>query len=318
VIDQTEKEPCSACLYCERQNIVKNGRDRRGAQVYRCADCDRSFTALTGTPFSGHSFPAEVIGLAVRWYLRFRLSYADVVEWLAERHIQVDPSTVFDWVQKFAPLYQDAAKVHRHRVGSRWSVDETYVKVAGRWGYVYRAIDEHGQVVEVLFQEHRDTEAATVFFRSALENTGGDSAHGDHRQSRGLPARAGRRPPGGRAYHRKSRAATHRAGPPAPQRKTEGVSRLQDRGRSTALLPSSWLCPEPPARFLPARDGPAEPERCQAATAGPSLGGTHGPIAGGLTEATAGSSRRTAKVCFTHSHHSSLHAPIKPLTVLCL
>jgi transposase-like protein len=129
-----EQEPRRLCPRCERENIVKNGRDRRGAQVYRCADCDRSFTALTGTPFSGHSFPPAVIGLAVRWYLRFRLSYADVVEWLAERFIQVDASTVFDWVQKFAPLYQDAAKAHRHRVGPRWSVDETYVKVAGRWG----------------------------------------------------------------------------------------------------------------------------------------------------------------------------------------
>jgi transposase, IS6 family len=84
----------------------------------------------------------------------------------------VDASTVFDWVQKFAPLYQEAAKAYRHRVGSRWSVDETYVKVAGRWGYVYRAMDEYGQVIEVLFQEHRDAGAATTFFRSALENTG--------------------------------------------------------------------------------------------------------------------------------------------------
>jgi transposase, IS6 family len=95
-----------------------------------------------------------------------------VVEWLAERSIQVDASTVFDGVQKFAPLYQDAAKAHRHRVGQCWSVDETYVKVAGRWGYVYRAIDECGHVIELLFREHRDTEAAVAFFRAALENTG--------------------------------------------------------------------------------------------------------------------------------------------------
>jgi transposase-like protein/predicted RNA-binding Zn-ribbon protein involved in translation (DUF1610 family) len=172
MIGETEQEAHRLCPHCERQNTSKNGRDRRGTQVYRCADCGRSFTALTGTPFSGHSFPPSVISWAVRWYLRYRLSYADVVEWLAERSIQVDASTVFDGVQKFAPLYQDAAKTYRHRVGQRWSVDETYVKVAGRWGYVYRAIDEHGQVVEVLFREHRDTEAATAFFRSALENTG--------------------------------------------------------------------------------------------------------------------------------------------------
>ena len=171
-MEQTEQGSCSRCPHCDLPNVVRNGRDRRGAQVFRCADCRCSFTARTSTPFSGHSFPPAVIGLAVRWYLRFRLSYADVVEWLAERFIKVDPSTVFDWVQKFAPLYQEAAKAHRYRVGQRWSVDETYVKVAGRWGYVYRAIDEYGQVIEVLFQEHRNTEAAVTFFRSALENTG--------------------------------------------------------------------------------------------------------------------------------------------------
>jgi transposase-like protein len=131
VTSEIEQEPCTSCPHCELPNIVKNGRDRRGAQVYRCADCYRSFTALTGTPFSGHSFPPAVIGLAVRWYLRYRLSYADVVEWLAERHIQVDPSTVFDWVQKFAPLYQEAAKVYRRRVGPRWSVDETFHEMPG-------------------------------------------------------------------------------------------------------------------------------------------------------------------------------------------
>src|SRR3954469_11712880 len=197
-----EQEPCRLCPHCGKQNLVKNGRDRRGTQVYRCADCHRSFTSLTGTPFSGHSFPPAVIGLAVRWDLRYRLSYADVVEWLAERSIQVDASTIFDWVQKFAPLYQDAAKAYRHRVGQRWSVDETYVKVAGRWGYVYRAIDEYGQVVEVLFREQRDTEAAAAFFHSALENTGvtPHAAHGDHRQSRRVPAGAGRRAAQGRAH----------------------------------------------------------------------------------------------------------------------
>ncbi len=98
-----EPELPRLCPHCERQQISKNGRDRRGAPVYRCADGDRSFTALTGTPFSGHSFPPAVIGLAVRWYLRFRLSYADVVEWLAERHITAKSAhrsktvKVFSW-----------------------------------------------------------------------------------------------------------------------------------------------------------------------------------------------------------------------------
>ena len=67
------QEPRCRCPHCDLSNTVKNGRDRRGAQVYRCADCDCSFTALTGTPFSVHSFPPSVIGLAGRRYLRFRL-----------------------------------------------------------------------------------------------------------------------------------------------------------------------------------------------------------------------------------------------------
>jgi transposase, IS6 family len=73
-----------------------------------------------------------VIVLAVRWYLRFGLSYRDVEELLAERGIDVDHVTVHRWVHRFAPLLADAARFARHRVGDRWHVDETYVKVAGK------------------------------------------------------------------------------------------------------------------------------------------------------------------------------------------
>jgi IS6 family transposase len=82
---------------------------------------------------AGFRFPPEVIVLEVRWYLRFGLSYRDVEELLAERGIEVDHVTVHRWVQRFAPLLADAARFGRHRVGDRWFVDETYVKVAGRW-----------------------------------------------------------------------------------------------------------------------------------------------------------------------------------------
>lgn len=132
------------CPACSGDSVRKAGRDRKGAQVRRCGTCRRRFTALSATPFSGYLFPPEVIALAVRWYLRYRLSYADVAELLAERGVRVDPSTVYDWVREFAPLYEEEARSFRRAVGSCWSVDETYVKVAGAWGYVYRAIDEHG------------------------------------------------------------------------------------------------------------------------------------------------------------------------------
>ena len=95
--------------------------------------------------FAGFRFPSDVIVLAVRWYLRFGLPYRDLEELLAERGIQVDHVTIDRWVLRFAPLLAEAARPSRHRVGDRWQVDETYVKVAGQWRYVYRAIDQSGR-----------------------------------------------------------------------------------------------------------------------------------------------------------------------------
>jgi transposase-like protein len=109
-----------------------------------------------------------VITVAVRWYLRYGLSYRDVEELLAERGVEVDHVTVYRWVQRFTPLFADAARFARHAPGDRWFVDETYVKVNGVWLYVYRAVDQHGQVIDVLVSARRDGEAARRFFRRAL------------------------------------------------------------------------------------------------------------------------------------------------------
>ena len=94
--------------------------------------------------------------LAVRWYLRFGLSYRDLEELLAERGVEVDHVTLFRWVQRFTPILIDAADPYRYAVGERWFVDETYVKVSGVWRYVYRAIDDRGQVIDVLVSKRRD------------------------------------------------------------------------------------------------------------------------------------------------------------------
>jgi IS6 family transposase len=115
---------------------------------------------IARSAFAGFCFPPEVIVLAVRWYLRFGVSYRDVEELLAERGIEVDHVTVYRWVRRFAPLLAEAARPCRHAVGDRWQVDETYVKVAGHWRYIYRAIDQFGQVVDVFVSPGRDLKAA--------------------------------------------------------------------------------------------------------------------------------------------------------------
>jgi transposase, IS6 family len=123
--------------------------------------------ALSSAP-AGYRFPREVIGVAVRWYLRYSLSYRDVEELLAERGVEVDHVTVYRWVQRFTAEFIDAARPARHAAGNRWFIDETYVKVAGRWTYLYRALDQHGQVIDVLLSTVRDGAAARRFFACAL------------------------------------------------------------------------------------------------------------------------------------------------------
>ena len=143
--------------------------DRRKRQ----AELMRRRPARVSAPrsgFAGFRFPPEVITVAVRWYLRFGLSYRDVTELLAERGIGVDHVTIYRWVQRFTPLLIDAARPCRHAPGDRWFVDETYVKVAGRWVYLYRAIDQYGQVIDVLISEKRDLAATRQFFIRALEH----------------------------------------------------------------------------------------------------------------------------------------------------
>jgi transposase-like protein len=101
-------------------------------------------------------------------YLRYGLSYRDVEELLAERGIDVDHVTVYRWLQRFTPLLADAARFARHAPGDRWFVDETYLKVNGVWRYIYRTVDQHEQVIDVLLSTRRDAAAARRLFTRAL------------------------------------------------------------------------------------------------------------------------------------------------------
>ncbi len=145
--------------------------DREGGPIKR-ARCPRPPLAMS-SGFTGFRFPPEVILLTVRWYLRYGLSYRDLEELLAERGIDVDHVNLFRWVQRFTPLLIDAARPVRHLASNRWFVDETYVKVSGVWSYVYRAVDQHGQVIDVYVSRRRDIASARTFFNTAL------AVHGD-------------------------------------------------------------------------------------------------------------------------------------------
>ena len=125
-------------------------------------------TSSSASVFAGFRFPREVISVAVRWYLRYGLSFRDVEELLAERGVAVDHVTVYRWVQRFTPEFVEAARTCRHVPGDRWFVDETYVKVNGRWTYLYRAIDQYGQVIDVWLSARRDLTAARALFTRAL------------------------------------------------------------------------------------------------------------------------------------------------------
>ena len=137
--------------------------------------------------FSGFRFSPDVIIVAVRWYLRYALSYRDVKELLAERGVGVDPVTVYRWVQRFTPLLIDAARPCRHVPGDRGFVDETYVKVAGRWVYLYRAIDQFGQVIDVLVSQKRDLTATPPLLRPRV-GARPTPERGEHRSGTSLPA----------------------------------------------------------------------------------------------------------------------------------
>ena len=161
-----EKFATQALLHWRRVGSPGQGG---GMSSRRC----RPVSVAPSSAFKGFRFPAEIIVLSVRWYLRYGLSYRDLEELLAERGVDVDHVTVFRWVQRFTPLLADAARPCRRAVGDRCFVDETYVKVAGRWRYVYRAVDQHGQIIDVFVSPRRDTAAARRFFETAL------GAHGD-------------------------------------------------------------------------------------------------------------------------------------------
>jgi IS6 family transposase len=118
--------------------------------------------------FKWRHFEAELILLCVRWYLRYALSYRDLEEMMRERDLSVDHTTIYRWVQHYAPELEKRCRVCLKATNDSFRVDETYIKVKGEWKYLYRAVDSEGYTIDFLLCAKRDARAAERFFRKAL------------------------------------------------------------------------------------------------------------------------------------------------------
>jgi IS6 family transposase len=121
----------------------------------------------TCKPFKWHHFQAEIILLCVRWYLRYPLSYRDLEEMMAERGLHIDHTTIYRWVQCYAPELEKRCRPALKATNDSWRVDETYIKVKKVWMYLYRAVDSQGNTLEFLLSPTRDASLGQTFLRES-------------------------------------------------------------------------------------------------------------------------------------------------------
>lgn len=156
------------CPHCDSKTIAKKGKTSLGYQSYKCSSCERKFNERTGTEFNFLEYPTDVVLLAVRWYLMYKLSLRDICEMFLERGFEFSHETVRNWVDRFSPLISmQLRKKRRGKSGESWYLDETYVKVKGKWCYLYRAIDRNGNLIDSMLSKTRDLKAAKRFLKRA-------------------------------------------------------------------------------------------------------------------------------------------------------
>jgi len=163
------KERTMGCPYCQGTATLELERTTTlGYQLFRCRPCRRTFNERTGTPFNHLQVPTDVALLVVLWRLRYKLSLLDLAEMFLTRGFTFTHETVREWEERFAPLLTERLRAKRRgKAGKKWHADETYVRVDGRWCYLYRAIDADGNLVDSMLSETRDMDAAKLFFTRA-------------------------------------------------------------------------------------------------------------------------------------------------------
>jgi transposase-like protein len=162
------------CPHCAATTTKKRAKKTQlDYATYFCSRCKHIFNERTGTPFNYLEFPTDIVLLVVLWRLRYKLSLRDVAELFLERGFVFTHETVRDWEERFAPFIADHLRKKRcGQVGRSWYVDETYIKVQGKWCYLYRAIDAEGNLINSRLSAKRDMDAAKLFFQQAVEIVG--------------------------------------------------------------------------------------------------------------------------------------------------
>lgn len=161
------------CIFCLSKNYRSSkATTNLGYKQYRCYDCKKQYNERTGTKFNFIEYPNEVVMMAVHYYYRFKVSLDDVVELMAMRNINLSHQTVHNWTQTFGiELGLKLREKRKGKAGKKWHADATYVKISGRWCYLYRAIDKEGNLVDVYLSDTRDQVAAEKFFKQATKIT---------------------------------------------------------------------------------------------------------------------------------------------------
>jgi len=125
---------------------------------------------MLSNSFKWKHYEGEIILLNVRWYLKYSLSYRNLKEMMIEREIQVDHGNIMRWVHQYSPEIERKIRKHLRPTNDSWRVDETYIKVKGKWKYLYRAVDSAGNTVDFMLNVKRNRNAAKRFFKKALSS----------------------------------------------------------------------------------------------------------------------------------------------------